>query len=464
MLSNTIIRIGVVMDILHGSVFRQVVGALPAITFAIFLAGCSAADDGSSETASASADAGSGGTSGGSTDGGTSGGGGALGASDGVPDINSFTLGPETLNPEIGNEFGVSVSISVQLGDNLNSFVTDGTVVRFMTEYGTIGDGCETVDSSCSVNWLSGAPWGYRYTEANTAAIGFTDCLNQAGVATGLRQIEVPCPYDSNTIKSTDVVAGNFGGLGQVYANRVTIMAWIENGAESFDDENGDGLFNKGETFEDVGEPFIDHNMDRVYGAINRFGEPAEGASTVGGLCPGTSGAVCFQYGGEHESFADLNRNGIYEPEGDGIYNGPLCDIEGEGCTKVGTTIFQQMTLLQAGKSPRIGVIELNASRYNSLSYADISLPPIGDSKTFEVFVSDQWNGYMPEGTTIDFETTYGQIEGEGCKVEETNAYGFTRCEVTIKGEADAGTGVFTIKVKTPNEDIVSDTYTVSKI
>ena len=62
MLSNTIIRIGVVMDILHGSVFRQVVGALPAITFAIFLAGCSAADDGSSDAAST--DAASGGSSG----------------------------------------------------------------------------------------------------------------------------------------------------------------------------------------------------------------------------------------------------------------------------------------------------------------------------------------------------------------------------------------------------------------
>jgi len=268
--------------------------------------------------------------------------------------------------------------------------------------------------------------------------------------------------YRTNRINSTAIVAGNYGGLGQVYANRVSIMAWVENGEETFFDANGDGLFNKGERFTDVGDPFIDHNEDGVYGGMLRFDEPAAGASTVGGACYDGSSSVCFQHGGENETYVDVNNNGVFDAVGNGIYNGPLCDIEGEGCTRQGVTIFKQLTILQAGSWAAIGVTRIGDDTYDSSNY--LSYLDLAGTQTYRVAVSDYRNGYMPEGTDIEFDTTYGKIIGQSsCDVLNISALGHSVCYVTLEPLDDAGTGVFTITVTTPKGSETIRQLTVSK-
>lgn len=430
-----------------------------AISLVVLLAGCDAADSGAvdSEGTDATTNTGSGSSTNTSTSTNSN-------QFSGLPDVNSFTLGPETLNPEAMDRFGVVVPISVLLGDNLNSFVEDGTVVHFMAEYGSIGDYCSTTNSGCSVDWKSGQPRAdtYDYENVSVGAVGYSECLNSLGVASGLRFLDVPCPYRGNAVSSTDTVAGNFGGLGQVYANRVAIMAWISDGAESFDDKNGDGLFNDGERFDDIGEPFIDHNGDGVYGATNRLGEPAEGASTLGGACYDDASVVCFQYGGEHETYVDLNGNGRFDQEGDGIYNGPLCDIEGAGCTKAGVTIFKQMSFLQAGSWAKVGVTVSGADPFSPGSYLSTLDLQGASRRTFSVYVSDRHNGYMPKGTTISYDTTYGEIVGTGCKLPDQAGYGFTDCPVVIEREDDPGTGTFSVIVKSPDGHVITYNYNIS--
>ncbi|OUS31248.1 hypothetical protein A9Q99_04420 [Gammaproteobacteria bacterium 45_16_T64] len=429
---------------------RQAKGLACSLVVVALLSGCDAADDGTG-TSSSTGDATS--TSGGSTDAVT-----GSGSFEGTPDINSFSLAPEMLSPEGFSINGGVTPVTAQFGDDLNSQIPDGTEVFFMAEYGVIGDSCTTTGSRCSVDWLSGEPRTLPFSDTSEKQVG-DECLNAAGVASDLPGIQVPCPY-ANAIASTATVAGNYGGLGQVYQNRVSIMAWVEDGAETFFDANGDGLFNDGEKFIDVGEPFIDHNEDGVYGARLADGSIADGAASIGveeGLCYDDDARYCFQQGGENETYVDIDKDGQFDPLGNGIYNGPLCAIEGDGCTKSGVTIFKQFTLLQAGSFAKVGIVNLDGvakDLYQASSYVTPSdlMTFVGDSSVFAIYVSDFRNGFMPGGTTIEFETSYGDIVGDDdCTVLETSALGYTSCLIRIDAESDTGSGVFSVTVTTPD-------------
>ena len=78
--------------------------------------------------------------------------------STGLPDQNSITAGPVTLNPEVWLYDNVNVEIVFQAADHFNNFVPDGTVVYFTTKWGAIDDSCSIKDGVCSVIWRSGNP------------------------------------------------------------------------------------------------------------------------------------------------------------------------------------------------------------------------------------------------------------------------------------------------------------------
>lgn len=179
------------------------------------------------------------------------------------------------------------------------------------------------------------------------------------------------------------------GGMGQPYGARSTILAYAL-GEESFDDTNGNGEYDFGETFRDLPEPFLDKNEDGVRGDIN--GD----SSTAGTLGPyrdaglgtdlptgsqareksnpycygpvtvvGDAGdgndsteasLYCYQDGGEEDGLVDTNGNGVMDV-GNGIYNGSRCINPVQGGVTVCTTdlvnIFRETQVLLSGSFAR---------------------------------------------------------------------------------------------------------------
>ena len=161
----------------------------------------------------------------------------ALTVSTGLPIQRSMSLSAEHHNIEGGNIDGTRVAVTVRLADQYGNPVSNGTAVNFVTEGGAIGSAaqgaCLTVDGGCSVDLIS---QNYR-------------------------------PADG----------------------RVTVLAFVQ-GIENFTDLNGDGQYSctgftgpagtyrplvdacpsGGEPFEDMGDPFLDTNLNNVYESLDR--------------------------------------------------------------------------------------------------------------------------------------------------------------------------------------------------
>jgi hypothetical protein len=154
-------------------------------------------------------------------------------------------------NVEAYGTDGVTVPVTVRLSDRYNNPAPDGTSVAFNTNGGHVVGACTTpsatgaADGTCSVTW----------TSAN------------------------PRPQLSDD--SPPLLA----------AGRATILATAI-GEESFTDTNGNGYWDTGEPFVNLGEPYRDDNENNVY----------------------NSG----------EFFLDFNQNGKWDA-GDGTFKGITC-------------------------------------------------------------------------------------------------------------------------------------------
>jgi hypothetical protein len=147
----------------------------------------------------------------------------ALTVTTGIPDSDSFSIAVSCSNVEAFNVDGVVVPVTVRLSDRFNNPVPDGTAVQFSANGGQIGGSCTTPlssassgDGTCRVNWTSADP-------------------------------------RPSYVSGTDTIRG-----------RVKILATVI-GEESFTDTNGNGFFDTGETFMDLGEPFRDDNENGAY-------------------------------------------------------------------------------------------------------------------------------------------------------------------------------------------------------
>ena len=282
--------------------------------------------------------------------------------STGLPDQNSMTLGAETFNPEAWHYVNVEVPIVLQAGDHFNNYVPDGTVIYFTTEGGSIDDSSTTTDGDCEVMWRTGKPR----------------------------------PDD--------------GG--------VTILAFCI-GEESFADYNGNGFFDKEDSFDlatDLAEPFRDDNDSGDYD----YGEP----------------------------WWDYNNNGEFNGVPNGIYNGTLCSDTAEAlglCTTELVYVQRSIRLVMSG------------------SFAEniiFSPDPVdlrgGTSQTVSVSVGDLNNNPMPMGTEIEFTTTNGELVGDTSFIVPNNS----RLEPLVyhvllaPSEDDRTSGTLQIKVTTPKENI----------
>ena len=269
----------------------------------------------------------------------------------GIPDMDSMTLAIEMLNPEAFNRVGVDLNVSVFMADLFNNPVPDGTAVAFTTEGGTIGGACTTVSGSCGVTWSSSNPQ----------------------------------PSD---------------GL-------VTILASAL-GHESFNDVNGNGRFDDGDSFTDISEAFRDDDFDAVHDAL--------------------------------EPFLDLNGDGLFDT-GDSLYNGPLCEHSTDCSTD--SELVSVWRTLEFSISTSAAILSLSVDGVNLAAggVIDVSAGP----KTVVLFVSDTNNNSVPGGSTVAATATNGEIGGVSSYIvseslTESDTFSFTiDGDDTPGGAADRG-------------------------
>ncbi len=333
--------------------------------------------------------------------------------SSGVGDQSHFSLSTEIFNIEGWNHDGVCTAVTAHLSDHFGNPVPDGTAVSFTAEGGQIGSSC-----------LTG--------RANIAC-GSAPSVNPRGACTVGFKSSNPRPGDGTPLNISN--------------GRVTIMAYAL-GEESFTDnpaiKNGINLFDAGETFQDLREPFrYDRAItDAQANAVNN------GQDTV--TVPGPN-----------EEYIDSDGNGVWSPA-DGFYNGVLQSVP-NGKTK---TIHVRQSLIQifSGSDALISGVP----RTINLAPCSETVKFVPPTSSFELKVFDLNGNIMPAGTTIQISTKNGTLGTDTSYiVPNTNATTPTSLTILISSDASqsanaAGSatpytcsntiasGVLTIKITTP--------------
>jgi hypothetical protein len=235
----------------------------------------------------------------------------------GIPDQDSFSLSVDCKNVEAWNRDGVAVNVTARLSDRFNNPVPNGTAVTIQTEGGSVVPQCQTAgtNGSCTVVWTSSNP-------------------RPAAPPSG------PTPR---------------AGRATIYATAI--------GEESFNDTNGNGSFDVGETFADMPERFLDANENGVRDTF--------------------------------ETIYDFNNNSTYDPA-DGLFNGVLC-LDPARCNTnaVTTGISADNLIIMSHGAP---------SPSNTLPTPGSTLA--GPNHT--ILFGDLNANPLPQGTTIAFSVSNG--------------------------------------------------------
>lgn len=226
-----------------------------------------------------------------------------IGVGIGYADDNSVSFSADKYNINGAGYDGEEAKITLRLADRFNNPVADGTKVYFTTEGGSIKSDLPGEDGD-----VTGV------------------CTSKAGVCTATLSSQDPRPADG----------------------RVTVNAYIS-GEESFLDYNGNGIFDKGEltgvsddqyasdvpnyvrAYNDIGERFMDVNVDDT--------AKTNPSADIDGFRAGV------------DLYEDLNGNGNRDL-GDGVYTGLVCDKEtiGRGfCKRELTTLFRNAEFIFTG-------------------------------------------------------------------------------------------------------------------
>lgn len=348
--------------------------------------------------------------------------------STGIPDQDSFSLSAEILNAEGWNVDGTEVEVTARLADAFNNPVRDGTAVTFVTEGGSIGSSCVTVDGACSVTWKS----------QNARPVGQSLSNNDGTYRNPRAEL---------------VNGGNF--YGQPFGGRATITAYAI-GEESFPDLNGNGRFDEtertafagtdvsGQPF-DLDDAFNDYNEDGVFNPQQTGG----------------------QSGGDVEELIDFNNDGVFDTA-DGVYNGVLCSIPAHaGCAD---GISQSKSVYVRGSL----VMVMASSEAYATAGADIriidrdgdnlggSIDITGNgSATVQFTIADIHNQQMPAGSTVSFTTSAGSIDSAPSYTWPSSNYnGGRQFSVTIGGADQPDSGTFLVTVTSPN-GLVSEVVSI---
>jgi hypothetical protein len=369
--------------------------------------------------------------------------------STGIPDQDSFSLSADILNPEGWGIDGTEVSITARLADAFNNPVPDGTAVTFTTEGGRIEPSCVTENGTCSVTWNS----------QNTRPEGHVLQHNTGD--------------EYNWSNSPDVIhsPGTFNSLGQKYGGRATILATVI-GEESFPDLNGNARFDAAEMAAfsgtnisgfvyDLKEAFVDHNEDGLFNNVEAGAE----------------------VGGELEEFTDFNVDNLFT-QNDAKYNGVLCSIPAhDGCSsdQKSINVRGSLVLVMSGSvayftvnstSDAVSATVDHDNEPTTAEIANVNNNPndnviyiAGENVGSGSFViADFHNQPMPAGSTVSFTATVGSIQGSSSYTwPNDNHNGGLVFAVSVKGEAEAKSGVLIVEVTTPR-GVISSSSAISII
>lgn len=326
-----------------------------------------------------------------------------LAVSTGIPDQNSFSLSVATLNIEGQQYDGITDVVTARLADRFNNPVADGTVVSFTAEGGSIQPSCTTTNGACTVTFTSQAP-----RTAELAAPG-----TQAFIDNGC------------TSSSSGVVSHQLG----CDDHRYTILA-TATGEESFSDHNGNGYFDAGEPFGDLGEPFLDANENGVFDAYEDFAN------------------------------GDYNHNGVRDGAS-GNFTGILCN---SGCDPNATALYVyaegKIVMSSSGAFVNVCGDQNCLTVYKSANPPAAAMPlavTANTTETFFVQVQDSAGQQMSAGTTIAVSTTIGSIGGQNSATQlDTTDTGPATYLFQISGGSAAGTGQLRIDVTSPKGTVTT--------
>lgn len=329
--------------------------------------------------------------------------------STGLPDQDSISLVATLLNIAGGNLDGEQTVLTVRMADKFNNPVPNGTVAFFTTEFASIEPSCETLDGGCTVTLTSQEP---RQQLFNT---GFIKNTNDDACPT--HGANEPCPVS----------------LGNIFGGRSTILVTAI-GEESFIDANGNGIYDDGELFEDLGEAFLDHNEDGVY-------------NPAGVACTPSANADCAS--GAEETFVDFNSNGVYD-SGNGVYNGSLCPVDSPAsvCSRELVNVRRDLAVVISSHLQNLYFVNDTGGGQT----IDAAASPTGT-----VFIADRFNNQPAAGATIT-------VSAEGCElaslssftVPNSNGYNAYSLDVTVSeitDNTDPINGSITVQVNLPSGD-----------
>jgi hypothetical protein len=338
--------------------------------------------------------------------------------STGLPDQNSLSLSVTTFNPGGGDIDGVNTILTVRMADKFNNPVPNGTAAFFTTEYGVIEDSCETTDGTCSVTWTSQSPrQPLIYNNFNDqdyiSTIAKRTCARVIPPAMG-----VPCYVGTNG----DADDSTAVGIGRILGRRSTIMVSTI-GEESFVDGNGNGVYDVGESHQDLGEAFLDNNENRPPGnwLVGFDGESLCDPSDLT-----QAGRDCAS--GLEETFVDFNVDGIYTA-GNGIYNGSLCpeelaNLPTPACSRDLLSVRGDLVVVMSSSSPQ-QVTMLNGIGVQINPQIGVAVPSGKGMASFGVVIADRYNNMPPAGSTVIVSAA------DGCRVGTPNTFEVPNTSIT---------------------------------
>ena len=323
--------------------------------------------------------------------------------STGLPDQNSTSLSASVFNVVGADRDGTTVTLTMRMADKFNNPVPDGTVVFFTTELGSVEDSCETAGGACTVTWTSQEPrQGLIYNNFGTDS--YINTLNNR-VCANTGATGNPCDTDGTLDGSATV------GFTQIFGHRSTVLAHAI-GEESFIDSNGNGLYDEGEDFQDLGEAFVDNNENRPSGD---WTSGFDGNDTCTPSDASQTGRECAS--GLEETFVDFNNSGIYS-DGNGIYNGSLCpeDLDASGvCSRELVHVRRDLTIiLSQGSGQRTVLIEDNGG--GGADNVITTIPSSNATVSYTVLMADFFNNLPAAGATIS-------VTSDACELISTDSF-----------------------------------------
>lgn len=245
----------------------------------------------------------------------------ALTVTTGIPSQDFFSLSVQTHNIEGWSYDGITSNLTVIASDRVGNPVPDGTTVNFITEGSQIvPPSCQTANGTCSVT------------------------------------------FKSAQFKPAD--------------GRVTVLAYAS-GEKSFIDLNGNNAYDAGETFYDLGDPYIDANENGLWDANSSREQTLN-------FAPVTNPVACLTRFGDGSTGplpANYSQIPSVQNSCSGTWNG-------------GRSYVRRSTLLiLSGSSPAQSIRQLNYAMNGRCN------------GVFSFSLSDQNGNPMPAGTTITLGT-----------------------------------------------------------